>query len=655
MKHVPCLRWVGHGVQSALLLAAMAVLPAAAENGAPPSIQSALDQTASGQTQVRVHTAAVAAQVQGLIDELAANGITGDDAKVLLATKAALANLSGPEMERVLASLRKAQTSANATDTTSNAVHAYTAQQGIILQFRLILKEYEQREAATELAARFKELTDRQTATMRTTADVARATAGIGTLQLSTIDQTTQQIVQSDQDAIVNEANVAHDQLDKAATDSTGDDAKALLKAQADMTSGEVQATLGRANDDLKAGFFLKAISEQIAARDQLHRITLDLTPPDNDVEAIAQTAADLAKLIEEQKKLLGQTTSAIDAKALASGLNDQQGVLVDEANLVQQDTLILSAPAADLVKAAINPPMQVSRAQLGHLDGLPIAVTSQQEAIEKLEAAQKLLQQQLTDAETKEKNAELTKANEPAPDPTALTTAATKLDEAQTNVNTALTDTTPPSPSANSPANPPNPTSPPASNPPQSSPPGGNPPDGTPPASPSMTDALNVLTKAETDTDAVANTPGLPDATKEAVKEAQKEIGQGKDDAAKGDAPGTASHAGAALAALTQAQATLALAMAGMPGPGNPGPPMPTPPGPSPPSLTNAQTVTPGSTQPNQLRAVPDELGNFVTVQNRIRVALGQSSIEKRPQEYAALIDQYLKNLADEASLSAQ
>ena len=169
------------------------------------------------------------------------------------------------------------------------------------------------------------------------------------------------------------------------------------------------------------------------------------------------------------------------------------------------------------------------------------------------------------------------------------------------------------------------------------------------------MTDALNVLTKAETDTDAVANTPGLPDATKEAVKEAQKEIGQGKDDAAKGDAPGTASHAGAALAALTQAQATLALAMAGMPGPGNPGPPMPTPPGPSPPSLTNAQTVTPGSTQPNQLRAVPDELGNFVTVQNRIRVALGQSSIEKRPQEYAALIDQYLKNLADEASLSAQ
>jgi len=633
----------------------MAVLPAAAENGAPPSIQSALDQTASGQTQVRVHTAAVAAQVQGLIDELAANGITGDDAKVLLATKAALANLSGPEMERVLASLRKAQTSANATDTTSNAVHAYTAQQGIILQFRLILKEYEQREAATELAARFKELTDRQTATMRTTADVARATAGIGTLQLSTIDQTTQQIVQSDQDAIVNEANVAHDQLDKAATDSTGDDAKALLKAQADMTSGEVQATLGRANDDLKAGFFLKAISEQIAARDQLHRITLDLTPPDNDVEAIAQTAADLAKLIEEQKKLLGQTTSAIDAKALASGLNDQQGVLVDEANLVQQDTLILSAPAADLVKAAINPPMQVSRAQLGHLDGLPIAVTSQQEAIEKLEAAQKLLQQQLTDAETKEKNAELTKANEPAPDPTALTTAATKLDEAQTNVNTALTDTTPPSPSANSPANPPNPTSPPASNPPQSSPPGGNPPDGTPPASPSMTDALNVLTKAETDTDAVANTPGLPDATKEAVKEAQKEIGQGKDDAAKGDAPGTASHAGAALAALTQAQATLALAMAGMPGPGNPGPPMPTPPGPSPPSLTNAQTVTPGSTQPNQLRAVPDELGNFVTVQNRIRVALGQSSIEKRPQEYAALIDQYLKNLADEASLSAQ
>jgi len=622
-------------------------------------IKSELKQSTLDQTAVRERTAAVVAQVQGLIDELAANGITGDDAKVLQATRAALAHLSGPEMDRVIASLQQAGTATNAAETAHHAVNAYVTQKGIVLQFRMILKEYQDRQSLEELQARFKELTERQTTAMRTTADVARTAMGRNLNELSTMELTTQQIVQTDQAAIANETNLAGEQLDQAADGVSGDEAPPLQKAREEMKNGHLRQVLAQANDDLNAGYFLKAIDEQSTARNELHRITLDLNPPADPAEAIAQTAADLGKLIAEQKALLAQTNSAINAHTAVAGLNDRQGVLVDEANVVQQDIAQMNGPAAGLIQEAIDPPMQTSRGQLRDLGGFPGASTAQQAAIAKLEAAQKLLQDQLTAEETRETNEETAKDNEPAPDPTALTTAANKIDEAETNVGLALNDTPPPEgmppgtnpPMTNSPTG-----NPPDGNPPTGTPPAGNPPPtGTPPTT--MPDALKDLTKAETQVNDVSNTPDLPDTTKDALKDANNEITKGKEAASNGDAPGTEAHAGAAMTALIQAQSTLALAMSGLPGTGTPGvpgptgPPMPTPPGPTSPSPNGALIVGGGSNEKPTPHEVSDHSETFIAMQVRIRGALVSTGTEPRPQEYAPLIDQYLKNLADQSS----
>ena len=118
--------------------------------------KSQINQNKTDEQDVRAHTAAVVTQVQSLIDELAANGISGDDIKVLNATKAALTNLSGPEMDRVIASLQKAGDATNAATSQQHVANAYAGQKGIILQFRQILKDYEQRQAAYELPVRFK-------------------------------------------------------------------------------------------------------------------------------------------------------------------------------------------------------------------------------------------------------------------------------------------------------------------------------------------------------------------------------------------------------------------------------------------------------------------------------------------------------------------
>jgi hypothetical protein len=762
MKKLPLLHKGAGRILGLACLAAASFHPLPAQNAA----QNQIIQNKMDEQEVRLHTAAVVAQIQGLIEELSANGISGDDIKVLAATKAALTNLSGPEMDRVIASLQKAGEAPDAASGQQNAVSAYAGQKGIILQFRQILKDYEQRQAAYDLPVRFKELADRQTETLLTSANVARATAGKSASELTGMQATTEQIAQADQAAIGNDTNLAADQLKKAAQDSTDDDAKTMQQAQKDMDSGVLQQALNQANDALKAGQLLKAIEQQQIARDQLRLIAKDLNPPATAVDALNATAAELAKLIEDQKGLQTQTNAAVGVKPRVTGLDDQQAGLVDRTNTLQQDMQTLSPTSAGLVKEAIDP-MQASRTELGSTNpnyGQPgrgmrgqwgpwgggasdtaftQAAQSQQQAIDKLEEAQKQLQQQLADAqkaaddaakdpvaklqdlqkqiqaamqqqkqvstETAQATAtnppdpnataqaqqqqgqvqqqtsalqqtaqplslpasqalanaanamnqaqqslanpaqaaqaqaqqqaaqaalaqaneqvgqQIAQAQQQAPDPAALAAAANSLQQAQNSVSSAVADATPPASST------------------------------TPP---SMAQAAAALAAAAKDTQAAAATPGLPQPAAAAVQQAQAAITQGQQNAAKGDAQGTANSAAAAEQALAQAQASVAMAQAGMAGSvaasGPPGP-TPGPPGPpdqGPPGTTTAGTMGAGSTDKGTLHD-HGGTGKFVSVASRDREAIGQTQQENRPQEYAPMIDQYMKNLADQSSSS--
>lgn len=738
MKYHLILRSSFKGSLCFLLCAAGFVRPLRADDISKNLIQ----QSQADQQDIRNHTAAVVTQVQDLIDELAANGISGDDNKVLQATKAALNNLSGPEMERVIASLQKAGSAADSTTTQQNAVKAYTGQKGIILQFQQILKEYAQRQAAYALPQRFKELSNRQTETMRTTTEVAARTVGQSASELSSMDQTTEQIVQTDQAAIISDVAQAQEQLDKAVQDSAGDEGKNLAQAQQDLKSGKLQQALNQANDDIKAGNLLKAISDQKLARDELRRVTRDLNPASDIVDALTATAGDLAQLIESQKKLSDQTNGSISGKTADSSLVDKQIVLVDKTDLLQQDMQSLSPDAAGIVKGAINP-MQVSRFKLHDLVAYPQAVQSQSEAIAKLEEAQKQLQQQVADAQKAEDEAnkdpvaklqDLQKKiqdeikqqqqiaqqtaqaeNAPTPDPAnvadaqqkqsqlqdqtsalqkdaqadslstsqTLANAAAQMDQAQKDLadpakgadaknaqaaalsalnqankdldqQIAQAQQTPADPSALAAAD--------AALQKSQDEAGNAQADASPapPATPDTDAASKALADAGKDAQTAANTPGLPQDAAQDVKNAQAELAKGQQDAGQKNASGAAAHAAAAQQALAQAQAKVASAAAAMAGnaPGNaPGSQKSNQPGPPGPPGRIAGNTTSHSTKiaggDNKKGTLHDVNGTdkFISLAARERAAIGQSQEEKRPQEYAPMIDQYMKNLADQAS----
>lgn len=165
-----------------------------------------------------------------------------------------------------------------------------------------------------------------------------------------------------------------------------------------------------------------------------------------------------------------------------------------------------------------------------------------------------------------------------------------------------------------------------------------------------------------------------LPQAARTALQAAQQALAQGTAEAAAHQAPEAQAHAAAAQQALGQAQAALALAQAGL----NAQPPtqgQPAAPGQAP-GQRGARGQTQARTQarqPGQGQAVgraDGEVGNwrgaggaqgprqptegqsaFLGLPPRDRAALLQSQAEKYPQEYAPLIEQYLKNLSDQAA----
>ncbi len=680
--------------------------------------QFQIQQATNQQADLRNHTKQVVAKVQSMISDLESNGVSGKDIKVLEATKAILSNLSEREMDRVIASLKSASVATNQGDVKKGVTEAYAVQQGIVIQFLQILKDYQSRQAQNDLPVRFMDLCKRQGATLQTTSEVAGAMVGKSLSALASTQQTLIQVLQSDQEALSSEVALAVEELAKVAEQASGANGKALQAALKSAKDGQVEQIVSKASEELKGGMLLKATNDQKNVRDQLRQIIQLMDSSLDAVQAIQKQLAAIGELIKEQNQLMDKSVSAIDSKPPVRDLDTKQGALVDEADSIQQDVRVVSTEASDLVKQAEDP-MQVSRLNLAQLrkESLEKAVDSQKAALSKLEDARALLSTQLVAAQkakedakkdtaeklqdlqqeilaTQKKEQQLAQQtnqalNATTPDPQsvaqaqqqqmqlqkqaaglqqesqalsmevaqALTNAAQAMQDAQNNLASPVKQ-------QNAPAN-------------QQAALAAldqalsqlkqqladlQQQQATP-------DALNAanddLQKAETaladakpdqakqDLQDAANVAGLPDAAEAAIKSAQTDLANGQQQAAQQD--------------IAQAQAAIALAAAGMDtttqtaDSGSGTDPSSTSDGSSAPSgqsqpgsVPSATGMGPGGADGGNMHNVSGS-GKFVALAARDRAAIQQSQTEKRPQEYATYIDQYMKNLADEASSTPQ
>ena len=155
------------------------------------------------------------------------------------------------------------------------------------------------------------------------------------------------------------------------------------------------------------------------------------------------------------------------------------------------------------------------------------------------------------------------------------------------------------------------------------------------------MQPAAQALQQAANTAGALAAAPqnGLPTSAQAAVQAAQQAAAQAAAQAANNQPGPAATSAAAAQAALAQAQAAMAMAAGMQPGQGQ-----------HPPSAGDGTGNFSNQSADGAVKTVTGQSA-YLGLPVRDRQAIKQSQSEKYPEEYGAMIEQYLRNLADQSS----
>ena len=416
-----------------------------------------------------------------------------------------------------------------------------------------------------------------------------------------------------------------------APQDKLQQDAQDLQRATAPVNPAIAQAMGDAAQQMQRASVKLAAAQNasapQQAALDALQQARQKMQPELAKAEqaqaaetALENLLARLAKIILDQQRILlatGKIATAPDVLA------NTQGQVATATGAMQPEVTQQNPTAGSELAIASRNMEETKQALLGRQSSQ--AKSTAQTALEKLYQVKTLLEQQLS----------------PKPeDAKAQAAAAAALDQAQKQIAQGLEEL-----DKKEPGGQPNPEDPnPGSGGGVSQKSGGTPtPDpargGKTPGG--MQPAAQALQQAANTAGALAAAPqnGLPTSAQAAVQAAQQAAAQAAAQAANNQPGPAATSAAAAQAALAQAQAAMAMAAGMQPGQGQ-----------HPPSAGDGTGNFSNQSADGAVKTVTGQSA-YLGLPVRDRQAIKQSQSEKYPEEYGAMIEQYLRNLADQSS----
>jgi len=406
------------------------------------------------QVQIQSSSQKLENEIGAMIDEYDRNGLNGDEIKSLKNLKSILSRLSDTDMEKIVVLLRNASEPAGGKATLAAISGAYAQQKGVLVQLKQILASYAAEQEALELAENAGQLADRQAAILQ---------AGIETAQWSLTGakptegaiEASLQAQEAEQKAIADESKIFQEKI-RAFAKKTGNSevAERFNKGAEDIS--KIVPSLEAAKDSLAGKKLFEAVASEKTARDQMRQLARTITPPREASELLREASVALDKMISQQKAMLATTREshpkpinqwlADELKkktgtALAqlskkpetagllslppeemaqeepvkkiydgytknvmeplSGMEDRQGDMANQADLLSQDLDRPAKPAAELLRSAI-PPMRDARTALNEKDSTT-AAKHEENAVAAMEKAKASLEQQLAAAEKSE------------------------------------------------------------------------------------------------------------------------------------------------------------------------------------------------------------------------------------------------------------
>jgi hypothetical protein len=389
----------------ALWVAGPGAIFAAPTPAKPQPINQRVRESERRQQMIRTQTQRIGEELGAIIAEFDNNGLgQGEDVKVLRAIKNVLGKLSDKEMARIIELLGAARGD-DASTSRSKVAQAFGGQKTVVVELRQLLLEYERQQELYALSMRFAQLANRQNGNLK---DAKRLVRSSGNKRVDSFDEN-QKIsltVQKDEQlAIRDEAMGVINRLGVLAKDSDSATAERLTASLESAQKNKIEDSLRNAADELKSGLLGRAASSEYAARNQLRELSRLVAPVRDTQEILRQSAAELERLIIEQKLTITQTQSltntGVQVKEAYFDVEDREGDIVDRTDMVQKDIEHLCPLGSEECKKAEDQ-MQEARATILEHKRTD-SIKDQEEAIVHLDAARKLVLAELSKQEKKD------------------------------------------------------------------------------------------------------------------------------------------------------------------------------------------------------------------------------------------------------------
>jgi PAX-interacting protein 1 len=391
----------------AVALASQALWGALTVVSAPasPGLDQRVRESERKQQMIRTSTQRIGEDLSAIITEFENNGMgEGEDVKVLRAIKSVLGKLSDKEMARVIELLGAAR-GQDSNKTRSTVAEAFGGQKTIVVELRQLLLEYERQQELYELSLRFAQLANRQNGNLKEAKRLVRSAMNKTADRFDDNQKISLTVQKDEETAIRDEAVGILNKLGALASDTQSTTAERLSASLQAAKKGRLEESLRSAVEELKGGTFYRAATSEQNARNQLRELSRLVAPPKEAQEILRQAAAELERLVIEQKATIVQTQGLAEAgrknEEAYFEAEDREGDIVDRTHEVWRDIEHLCPLGADQCKKAEDD-MQQSRATILEKRRSD-AVKNQEQAVLHLDAARKLVLEALEKQEKKE------------------------------------------------------------------------------------------------------------------------------------------------------------------------------------------------------------------------------------------------------------
>ncbi|WAC20797.1 hypothetical protein OVA24_05300 [Luteolibacter sp. SL250] len=371
-------------------------LPAAAQEKKERSVQTTAYQTSVSQEQLRATTRRLKGEMAGLLEEFSRYQAASGELKKLTEALGELDVVTEQDMVAVVKILREASRIETLDESKAKLVEASSGQKEIQALLRAVADRLTLQKEEAEMQKRLDNLALRQMANLRDTKRLAETGDKPEKVKHELLQ--VREMSKSEQEAIKKEIAMTMDALKNLAEKSESPDKEAFEKALKDGEQNLIRNQAEQAAESVKTDF-AEAVKQQEELLKNIKQMTENLQQRKSAEEQSRELAEKMDQLADKQEQLAKKLTEGWGNEN-KQAVRKEQEKLTDQMELAEESLQKLNPDAASKVEQAKQESSEVAekirdKQAMENIDNVAKATDSQKAVAEKLEQAGEMLQQQ--------------------------------------------------------------------------------------------------------------------------------------------------------------------------------------------------------------------------------------------------------------------